>query len=144
MRTLFVCFTYISSVFTLYSQGITNNGSTIALEGAQLTVGEGLVNNGTIINNGDILISGAWINNGTYNPGVGQITFNSSALQTVNHNDQSFKRLTISGGGEKRFLADITIEDELVLQDGNLISENGAKIVFVPDAILSGGGINRI
>ena len=122
-----------------FGQSVFNQGSIISVDGAQFTIGDSLINNGTIVNNGNLLISGAWINNGTYDPGVGQITFNSDAIQTVNHNDQAFKRLTISGGGEKRFLANITIEDELVLESGNLISENGAKIIVNSNALLSGG-----
>lgn len=123
---------------TGFSQ-VTNEGGNIMVNGAQFTVGGDLTNNGTIINNGNLLISGAWINNGTYDPGTGQITFNSDLPQIVNHNDQAFRRLTISGGGEKRFLANITIEDELVLQNGNLLSENGAKIIFQPNAVINGG-----
>ena len=122
-----------------HAQGLVNEGSTITVQGAQFTVRENLTNNGTLINNGNLLISGAWINNGTYVPGVGLITFNGSLPQVINHNDQAFQRLTISGGGEKRFLANITIESELVLQDGNLLSENGARIIFQPGAVISGG-----
>jgi gliding motility-associated-like protein len=127
------------AVITANGQSVINQGSIISIQGAQFTVGNDLTNEGTIINNGNLLISGAWINNGTYDPGTGQITFNSPAAQIVNHNDQAFKRLTISGGGVKQFLANITIEDELILSDGNLVSENGAKIIIQPGANISGG-----
>lgn len=132
----------ISFLFGLSLLGfsqVTSNGGMIAVNGAQFTVAGDLTNNGTIINNGNLLISGAWINNGTYDPGTGQITFNSHQPQIVNHHDQAFRRLTISGGGEKQFLANITIEDELILQSGNLVSENGARIIIQPDATVSGG-----
>ncbi|HET9053974.1 MAG TPA: gliding motility-associated C-terminal domain-containing protein, partial [Cyclobacteriaceae bacterium] len=59
--------------------------------------------------------------------------------QIINHNDQSFSRLTISGGGEKIFLADITIENELDLTDGILVSQNDSRIVFSNDAGFTGG-----
>jgi hypothetical protein len=64
-------------------------------------VPDSLVNNGTLTNNGDLRISGAWINNGAYDAGTGVINFNSDLVQTINHNDQSFERLVISGSGEK-------------------------------------------
>lgn len=134
-----ICLGLYLLAFQLIAQNVINAGSTISIQGSQFTVGEDLTNNGTIINNGNLLISGAWINNGTYDPGIGQITFNSNHPQIINHNDQAFKRLTVSGGGEKRFLANITIEDELVLQDGNLFSENGARIIFQQDAMINGG-----
>lgn len=124
----------------VWCQSLVNDGSTISIQGAQFTVGSDLTNDGTIINNGNLLISGAWINNGTYDAGTGQITFNSNLEQNINHNDQSFRRLTISGGGEKHFLANITIENELDLSDGNLISENGARIILQPGATIVGGG----
>lgn len=130
---------WVSIFFNGYSQSLRNEGSTITVQGAQFTVGENFTNDGTIINNGNLLISGAWINNGTYVPGSGLITFNGNLPQVINHNDQAFQRLTISGGGEKRFLANITIESELVLQAGNLLSENGARIIFQSGAVISGG-----
>jgi gliding motility-associated-like protein len=80
------------------------------------------------------------VNNGTYTPGSGAITFNSTApVQVINHNAQAFNTLTISGGGVKQFLADITINDELVLTNGVLESSNNAKINFGGTATFSGG-----
>jgi gliding motility-associated-like protein len=122
------------------AQGFYNKGSIVSLSTqAILTVPDSLVNTGTIVNNGDLRISGAWINQGTYDAGTGEINFNSNLPQTINHNDQSFGLLTISGTGEKQFLANITIESELVLQSSNLKSVNGAKLIFDPGAVITGG-----
>lgn len=104
-----------------------------------LYVGGDIVNNNLIINNGDMQVGGTWTNNGMYDAGTGKITFNSDLPQTINHNAQSFSRLTISGGGIKNFPADITIEDELELSEGTLVSQNGAIIVFSPTAQIIGG-----
>lgn len=106
---------------------------------AVLFVKDSLVNNGTIINNGDMQVGGSWINNMQYDAGQGQITFNSDLPQVINHNDQAFSKLTISGGGEKLFLANITIENELDLSDGTLVSQNDARIIFSPGAQIIGG-----
>jgi gliding motility-associated-like protein len=97
------------------------------------------VNKGTLINNGSIKISGAWINTGTYNPGTGQVNFDSNIDQVINHNAQSMERLVISGGGAKEFLADITIQSGLALTDGILVSKNGARIVMDKDVVITGG-----
>ncbi|MBN8578653.1 MAG: gliding motility-associated C-terminal domain-containing protein [Cytophagales bacterium] len=108
--------------------------------GTTFTIGNALTNDGTLVNNGSILIGGQWVNNGTYTPGTGSITFNSTApVQVINHNAQAFNRLTISGGGTKQFLADIVINQELILTDGILESSNNAKIEFGSGAIFSGG-----
>ncbi|GIL24209.1 MAG: hypothetical protein BroJett042_27220 [Bacteroidota bacterium] len=116
-------------------------GTTVTISaGTPLAITNALTNNGVLVNNGSILIGGQWVNNGTYTPGTGAITFNSTApVQVINHNAQAFNSLTISGGGVKQFLADITINDELVLTDGILESSNNAKINFGSTATFSGG-----
>jgi gliding motility-associated-like protein len=123
-----------------FAQGFYNKGTIVSLStNAILTVPDSLLNTGTIINDGDLQISGAWVNLGTYEVGTGQINFNSNQVQTINHNSQSFGRLTISGTGEKQFLANITIESELDLQSSVLKSVNNAKIILNQGAIVLGG-----
>ncbi|MBK8292627.1 MAG: hypothetical protein IPK96_18520 [Flammeovirgaceae bacterium] len=79
--------------FQVLSQGFYNKGSILSLSPqAILTVPDSLVNTGTIKNDGDLRISGAWINQGTYDAtGTGKINFDSDLPQTINHNNQSFK-----------------------------------------------------
>jgi gliding motility-associated-like protein len=128
----------------LFSCGVLNaqslyNQSLISISPSSvLFVKDSLVNNGTLINNGDMQIGGAWVNNNQYDAGQGQITFNSDLPQVINHNDQAFSKLTITGG-EKIFQANITIENELNLSEGVLISQNDAKIIFNDDATITGG-----
>lgn len=124
------------------AQDVTITPGTIVTisAGTPFTIGNALTNDGTLVNNGSILIGGQWVNNGTYTPGTGAITFNSTApVQVINHNAQAFNTLTISGGGVKQFLADITINDELILTDGILESSNNAKISFGATSTFSGG-----
>lgn len=128
----------------LFSSGLAcaqslYNASVIAISPTGVMyVKDSITNNGTIVNNGDMQVGGSWINNAQYDAGLGQITFNSDVPQIINHNDQSFSRLTISGGGQKLFLADITIVNQLDLSEGTLVSENNARIIFAPDALVSG------
>ena len=124
---------------SLQAQSLYNETVISISPSAVLFVKDTLVNNGTIINNGDMQVGGSWINNMQYDAGQGQITFNSDRPQVINHNDQAFSKLTIRGGGEKLFLANITIEDELDLSDGTLVSQNGARIIFSPGAQIVGG-----
>ena len=101
------------------AQDMTNNGGTLTImQGAVVTVPGNVTNNGTITNNGNIALGGQWLNNATYIEGTGTLTLSVNGDQVVNHNAQSFSRLRISGGGIKIFEADITIEDELILDDG--------------------------
>jgi len=131
----------LSAILGVSQDVFIQPGTTVNISaGTSLTIGNGLTNNGILVNNGSILIGGQWINNGTYTPGTGAITFNGTApVQVINHNAQSFNSLTISGGGVKQFLADIVINDELILTSGILESSNNAKINFGSSATFNGG-----
>ncbi|MFZ2906061.1 MAG: gliding motility-associated C-terminal domain-containing protein [Cyclobacteriaceae bacterium] len=135
----------ILTAFTIFGvliadgQNLTNQSTIYIGANGLLFVSGDIVNENLIINNGDLQVGGAWTNNATYDAGTGKITFNSDLPQTINHNAQSFSRLTISGGGVKNFLADITIINELELQDGLLVSQNDSRIVFEQGAIIDGG-----
>jgi len=123
-----------------FAQSVHNNGAVISLADQTVFVApDSLVNKGTLVNNGDLRISGAWVNLGTYDAGTGQINFNSNLTQTINHSDQSFNKLVISGSGEKTFSANITIESELDLQNSVLKSANGARLVLNSGAVVVGG-----
>jgi gliding motility-associated-like protein len=125
-----------------YSQSLYNQTVISITPNTVLYVHDTLVNSGLIVNNGDLQIGGSWINNNQYDAGQGQITFNSNLPQIINHNDQAFSKLTISGGGEKIFGANITIEKELVLSGGTLVSDNNAAIIFQKDAVVTGASDN--
>lgn len=110
--------------------------------GTTFTVGDSLVNKGTLTNNGNMVMRGVWINTGTYNPGSGEITFNNlpgEKPQIINHNSQSFNKLTISGGGEKLILADLNVVGELHLVSGIIANQNNSKVIFEPGATITGG-----
>lgn len=137
-----VVFTVTASTVS-HAQSFYNNGSTVSvLAGTVFSVKDSLVNTGTFVNNGNLVIGGTWLNTGSYDPGAGEITFNSTsptAPQIINHSNQSFSKLTISGGGTKLILADITIEDEIVLEDGVIENENNARVIIDPSATIIGG-----
>lgn len=126
-----------------FGQGFYNQGATVSvLAGTVFSVKDSLVNTGTLVNNGNLVIGGTWLNTGTYDPGVGEITFNSTSPtspQIINHSNQSFSKLTISGGGRKLILADITIEDLIILSDGVIEGENNARVIINPSATITGG-----
>jgi gliding motility-associated-like protein len=136
-------FLLVISTLGLNAQSLYNNNSHLFIgSGTVFSVRDSLVNRSILTNNGNMVIGGVWLNQGTYNPGVGEITFNSPAgtgPQIINHNSQSFSKLTISGGGEKLILADMTIEGEFVLTDGVVTQQNDSKVIFAPTAIISGG-----
>jgi gliding motility-associated-like protein len=138
------CKIFIAAIVALWgltaSAQVVNRGAVISIKpNTTLSIKSDFTNDGTVVNNGNLVIGGRWQNNDEYDAGSGGITFNSDIEQIINHNDQSFNHLTISGGGRKLFLANITIENELIFEDGILTSQNGAHIVFTPGATITGG-----
>ena len=141
MRSIIFMFALISCG-NLFAQGFYSDALLSITPGTIFSVPDSIVNTGTLINNGRIIISGAWINSGTYTAGVGQIDFDSEIDQVINHNAQSIEKLVISGGGKKEFLADIFLLSSLVLDDGILVSKNGARIVMDNAVQITGGSDN--
>lgn len=133
------CFISVAS----FAQSFYNSGSIVTvLPGTIFSVKDSLVNTGTLVNNGNLVIAGTWLNTGSYQPGTGEITFNSTSLTTpqiINHSNQSFSKLTISGGGRKLILADMTIEDEIIFSDGIIENENSARVIMQPSVVITGG-----
>lgn len=122
------------------------SGTTVSISTSGIiSVKDSLINEGTLINDGNMVVGGTWLNVGTYNAGEGQITFNStnpSVPQIINHNNQAFSKLVISGGGLKQILADLTVEESLTLTDGIITAQNGSKVNFSPAAAITGGSDN--
>lgn len=134
----------LSVMDSLINQGTILNAGTLVVGDVTNDVVYYFLNgvNGELLNNGNLVIRGTWLNQGEYDAGDGQITFNStntSVPQIINHNNQSFSKLVISGGGIKQILADLTVEESLTLTDGILTAENDSKVHFTPTAIITGG-----
>lgn len=136
---LFITVTNVSVAQNFYNK----TGTIVSISiGGIISVKDSLINQGTLINNGNMVVGGTWFNTGTYTAGEGQITFNSTdqlVPQIINHNSQAFSKLVISGGGLKKILADMTIEESLTLTDGIIIAENNSKVHFAPSAVITGG-----
>lgn len=117
---------------------VFNNGL-LTIDGAVLTANDSVVNEGTLLNNGDIVVSGGWMNGGNYSPdGSGEAIFDGSGLQVIDHERQSFTKLVIRGGGRKIFSTDLSVKN-LVLEDGLLVSNNNSKISLTSNGSVTGG-----
>lgn len=141
---------YISIAFfvtlsvQLSAQNFYNKSGTVVSISTNgvISVKDTLINQGTLINNGNMAVGSTWLNLGTYDAGEGQITFNGTnpnIPQVINHNNQSISKLVISGGGLKQILADLTVEESLTLTSGVITAANGAKVHFTPTAVIAGG-----
>ncbi len=126
------------------AQVFTNAASVTIAENTTLTVRGNIENGGTISNNGQLKVSGQWINSGTYQPGVGEITFNgnsSTVPQIIHHNGQSFHQIAITGT-KKIILSDVVVQQQIRFDrgvveasgDSRMIFESGAKILNASDS----------
>jgi len=139
MKSILIILLLSTITIVVQGQSLYNQGSLITISSnTTILVPDSIINNGEITNNGDLIVQGTWINNNVYNSGTGSITLASASPQFINHNDQSLTQLTISGGGDKIFEQDIIVEDQLVMDDGLLISSNGARIIVNDGALITG------
>ena len=130
----------ISCWFKTTCQNLHNNGAVISIKAETvLSTGFSFNNSGTVINNGSINVSGQWLNKGTYEEADGEVVFNGATEQDIDHSSQSFKKLKLRGGGTKSFLSDITIIEELTLEDGVLAAESDARLILDDNASVTGG-----
>lgn len=137
MRVFVILYVLAGSVA---AQSLSIKGATVSIKnGATLSVKGDAFNEGTLINNGELQITGLWQNDGMYEEANGEFTLSSNVDQVINHNAQSFNRLTITGGGVKYFLADLAVTGELRLVDGLLASMNNARIFGGVSLVVTGG-----
>ena len=124
---------------TSYAQQLTNENALITITpDTRVTVLGGLLNNGTLTNQGTLSVSEDWMNVGTYTS-TGIFQLDGSLPQTVNHNGQTFNHLILSGGGEKTFNSDAQIISEFELEDG-LLTPAGSVVVLVESGATITGG----
>ncbi len=134
LRVVLVLFTC-----PVLAQSFINNGALVTIKSnTTITLGDSVVNNGEVTNNGTIILTGSWTNNGTYNPEEGTVVLGGQLPQRFDHNDQSLTGLTVRGGGDKFFSENIHVVDELLLENGRLVSQDGARIIVEPGGIITG------
>src|SRR5690606_32331515 len=103
---------------------------------------EGRVENeGIMANNGHLKVAGSWINSGTYKPGDGMITFNStssSVPQIIHRTGQTFNRIEVSGGTKKIILSDMKVGRAIHFDDGIIEVAGASRITFAPGVEIFG------
>lgn len=144
IRYIILIATWVIVSNTVVAQNFYNTTGTIVSISTNgvISVTDSLINTGTLINNGNMVVGGTWLNLGTYDAGEGKITFNgtnTTVPQVINHNNQSFSKLVISGGGRKQILADLTVGESLTLTDGIIISQGSHAVHFASSAVITGG-----
>lgn len=131
----------IAICFNAHPQIYVSQKASLSLSAnTTLTLGE-MRNEGTIVNNGHLKVSGQWVNSGDYQSGQGLVTFNGSSKsvpQVIHHNGQYFHTLDIAGGTRKVLLSDVKVTSRMRFYSGVVEAAGNARVTFAPDVIITG------
>ena len=121
------------------AQNVVIEGNSVTITDGLITAIDGnIINKGNLHNDGEIRITGSWVNQGNYSDGEnGEVIFNSEEDQVINHNEQNFEQFTITGGGNKILTESLTINGEINFEEGKLVVAEGSQLVFGPEATLN-------
>ena len=126
--------------WTGYAQAITNDNALLTItSGAEVTVLGSVLNNGDIVNEGSLAVTGDWLNADSYDARTGIFILNGASSQNVAHSGQQWYHLIIEGGGEKTLTADAQIINQLDLNSGIVTPQAGIVFQGLDGVILNGG-----
>lgn len=122
------------------AQALTNNNALITVtQSTRVTVTGGVLNNGDLVNDGTVSVSGDWMNVDTYSPSNGLLIFNGTDRQNIAHNGAQVYQLTFEGGGSKQITTAIEILDTLSFIDGVVTISDGGSLLVQADGTVMGG-----
>lgn len=115
-----------------------NSGTQMSIAiGTTMSVDTDFLNTGTLINQGDILLTGDWLNVGIYDSTGGQLIFNSPDVQEIMNNGQEINNLVIQNG-VKTLNDDLKITGELSLNSGILKITGEANLTLGQGVLITG------
>ncbi len=131
---------------TVVGQALTNNNALITITpNSRMTILGGALNNGDLVNEGTLSVSGDWMNVDFYDPRAGVFILDGAASQNFAHNAQDIFQLRVSGGGEKRVTTDVQIIDTLDFVDGLVTTESGVTLqILTGGAVIGGSDISHV
>ncbi len=129
LRCIFWGGIFLSSSYSLLAQSVyvSSNQLLSLTENAVLYTSGSVVNEGILLNEGNIQLNGDWNSQQSYS-GDGWLRLTGSSDQTVHHNNQVLGSFEISGGGSKTVNGNITINDTLNLVSGLIVATAPNKV----------------
>ena len=120
------------------SAQMINNGAQMSID-QETTLGVDMdfLNTGTLVNQGEILLTGNWMNVGVFDSAGGQLVFSSEEVQEIMNNGQEINNLVIRNG-IKTLSDDLTITGELSLNSGILQVKEEAKLTLGQGVLITG------
>lgn len=99
-------------------------------------------NQGKVINQGTISVSGDWVNGNKYFASTGNFVLNGDIAQTVRHNKDSFHVLTLNGLGEKIFQQEAEIVKNVSFTNSLLSTQSTGALIVRNGATITGATSN--
>jgi len=133
---------FVSSLWSanIFGQAMANDNALITITtGTEVTVLGGVLNNGDIVNEGSLAVSGDWLNADQYTAGNGLFILNGDDTQNVAHSGQDWYHLIVDGAGEKVFTTDARIVQQLDLTEGIVTPQPGVVLHTLDGSIINGG-----
>jgi len=98
-----------------------------------------ILTNGTLIGSGSgaLTSGGSWINNGTYTPSGGTVTFDSSGAATINAGNSSFANITINGLGTFAMSTSATTTNTFTITAASTFTQNSGTSLAVGGAFVN-------
>lgn len=120
------------------AQMIHNTSNLYVGATVQLHVDGSVANNGFIQNQGEVLVSGDWINASVYQ-GLGRLTLNGRTAQRLDNHGNNLYSLRLDASGPLELRDNILIENSIDFARGILHVASPYGLTLANNAIVSGG-----
>lgn len=140
MRILTVLFIIIFCMLKFVAaQTVVKEGSLYLHIDSKVSIQGAVINEGNIVNQGVLSVTGDWQNLSSYASSGGTIALTGSDTQVFFHNSQSVGILYIANSATVKLDSDVTVTHKLVLQEGVVIPGTGVKLIMAEEAAIEGG-----
>lgn len=124
------------------AQIVVKEGNLFLHPNSKVSVQGAVINNGSILNQGVLSLTGDWQNFSSYTSSDGTIILNGSGAQVFFHNSQTVNVLLIANTAYIKLFTDVTVMEKLILKKGVVIPEPDSKLTMAEEAEVEGGGPN--
>ncbi len=141
-QLIIICSVLLGSWHYSPAQTLLNQSELIYIKDAVFTVKGDFQNQGKIINQGTITVSGSWVNENKYFASTGKFILNGDVAQTVRHNKDSFHILILSGNGEKIWQEEAAVVKDVSFSNALLTTQAVGALIVRKGGTITGASAN--
>ena len=133
-----ICCILIGTLCTIKAQTLLNQSELIYVKNTDFCVKGDFQNQGKIINQGTVSVSGNWTNGNKYFASTGKFVLNGDVTQVVRHNKDSFHILVLTGTGEKIWQEEAEVVKEVTFNNSLLTTQASGALIVRDGGIITG------